>query len=85
MKVNDWQKDLLEERKDLAKRIAFYTNAMVKDEILEIGFENANALFAQLSWMIGYHSALVARISKFTKSVDCDLTSRIALYNEKSD
>jgi hypothetical protein len=72
----------LEERKDLAKRIAFYTDAMVKDEILEIGFENANALFAQLSWMIGYHSALVARISRFSKDPSLDLNERIASYTD---
>jgi len=82
MKVNDWQKDLLEERKDLAKRIAFYTDAMVKDEILEIGFESANALSAQLSWMIGYYNALVVRISRFSKDPSLDLNERIASYTD---
>jgi hypothetical protein len=82
MKMNDWQKDLLEERRELAARIAFYTNAMVKDKLLDMPFYNATALFTQLGHMLEYHKVLVKRISRFSKDPSLDLNERIASYTD---
>jgi len=80
--MNDWQKDLLEERQDLAARISSLADTMTKDDIWKMPFYNANALFTQLDHMLEYHKVLVKRISRFSKDPALDLNERIAIYTD---
>jgi hypothetical protein len=65
--MTDWQERVLAERQELAERMGKLAAMMAKNEFLNLHPEDTGLLSAQLQWMNGYHSTLVARINRFVK------------------
>jgi len=70
--MTDWQERVFVERQELAERMGKLAAVMAKKEFLNLSPEDTGLLSAQLNWMNGYHSVLVARINRFVKDATED-------------